>query len=70
MSTDQRKRTTTGRTYVRTEEAAVRLDTTAEALRARCRRNLVREGQDERAYLGDGVVGTKFGRNWRFLFPE
>ncbi len=50
------------------EVAAVLLDTTPAALRARCRRNARREGREVVARLGAGVVGFKFGANWRVRF--
>lgn len=56
--------------YDSIEDAAAKLGLTPEALRARCRRRAVREGQDERCYFGDGVVATKFGRTWRVRFPR
>jgi hypothetical protein len=55
--------------YETTEEAAPRLGMTVQALRARCRRGAVRVGREQRCYLGDGVVATKFGRTWRVRFP-
>lgn len=48
--------------------AAVILDTTPVALRARCRRKAKREGKEVVARLGAGVVGYKFGANWRVRF--
>ncbi len=50
------------------EMAAVILDTTPAALRARCRRSARREGREVVARLGAGVVGFKFGANWRVRF--
>ncbi len=50
------------------ELAAVMLGTTQTALRARCRRNARREGREVVARLGAGVVGFKFGANWRLRF--
>lgn len=50
------------------EVAAVLLDTTPAALRARCRRNAPREGRKVVARLGAGMVGFKFGANWRVRF--
>jgi hypothetical protein len=52
------------------EVAAVLLDTTPAALRARCRRNARREGREVVARLGAGVVGFKFGVNWRVRFLQ
>ncbi len=50
------------------ELAALMLATTPTALRARCRRNARREGREVVARLGAGVVGFKFGANWRVRF--
>ena len=50
------------------ELAAVMLGTTQTALRARCRRSARREGREVVARLGAGVVGYKFGANWRVRF--
>ncbi|MBK6515265.1 MAG: hypothetical protein IPM79_36225 [Polyangiaceae bacterium] len=50
------------------ELAAVILDTTPVALRARCRRKAKREGREVVARLGAGVVGYKFRGNWRVRF--
>jgi hypothetical protein len=50
------------------ELAAVMLGTTQTALRARCRRHARREGREVVARLGAGVVGFKFGANWRVRF--
>ncbi len=50
------------------ELAAVILDTTPTALRARCRRNAKREGKEIVARLGAGAVAYKFGANWRLKF--
>ena len=50
------------------ELAAVMLGTTQTALRARCRRHARREGLEVVARLGAGVVGFKFGANWRVRF--
>jgi len=50
------------------ELAAVMLATTPVALRARCRRSARREGREVVARLGAGVVGFKFGANWRVRF--
>ncbi len=44
------------------------LSTTPVALRARCRRKARREGREVVARLGAGVVGFKFGANWRVRF--
>jgi hypothetical protein len=57
-------------TYETIVTAAARLGMSVQALRARCRRGAQREGQDVRAYLGDGVIATKFGRTWRVRFPQ
>ena len=48
--------------------AALMLSTTPTALRARCRRHARREGREVVARLGAGVVGFKFGANWRVRF--
>ncbi len=50
------------------ELAALMLSTTPVALRARCRRKARREGREVVARLGAGVVGFKFGANWRVRF--
>jgi hypothetical protein len=50
------------------ESAAVRLETTPIALRARCRRRARREGRETVARLGAGVVAYKFGAHWRLRF--
>ena len=50
------------------ELAAVMLGTTQTVLRARCRRHARREGREVVARLGAGVVGFKFGANWRVRF--
>ena len=52
------------------ELAAVMLGTTQTALRARCRRHARREGREVVARLGAGVVGFKFGANWRVRFLD
>jgi len=48
--------------------AALMLSTTPTALRARCRRSARKEGREVVARLGAGVVGFKFGANWRVRF--
>jgi hypothetical protein len=55
--------------YVTIEDAAVRLSTTANALRARCRRHSRREGRDVVARLGAGIVAVKIGFSWRVRLP-
>jgi hypothetical protein len=62
-------RRTSTNPYLSIEEAAPRLGMTVQALRARCRRGVVKEGRETRCYLGDGVVASKFGRTWRLRFP-
>ncbi len=57
-----------GRVLYTIDEAAPMLATTPTALRARCRRSARREGREVVARLGAGVVGFKFGRNWRVRF--
>ena len=56
--------------YVDVDEAAARLATTPNALRARCRRNARREGRVVSAHLGGGIVAIKFGVSWRVRFPD
>ena len=55
--------------YLTIEDAATRLSTTANALRARCRRHSRREGRDVVARLGAGIVAVKIGFSWRVRFP-
>ncbi|MGO9836476.1 MAG: hypothetical protein ACLP1X_19935 [Polyangiaceae bacterium] len=55
--------------YLTIDDAAVRLSTTANALRARCRRHSRREGRDVVARLGAGIVAVKIGFSWRVRFP-
>jgi len=55
--------------YLTIEDAASRLSTTANALRARCRRHSRREGRDVVARLGAGIVAVKIGFSWRVRFP-
>lgn len=57
-------------TYLTIEDAAARLSTTANALRARCRRHSRREGRDVVARLGAGIVAVKIGFSWRVRFPS
>jgi len=56
--------------YFTVEHAANVLDTTPEALRARCRRAARRKGKDIVAELADGIVAIKFGRTWRVRFAD
>ena len=56
--------------YVDIERAAVRLSTTPNALRARCRRNARREGRAITAHLGGGIMAIKLGVSWRIRFPD
>ena len=56
--------------YATIEVAARKLCTSAEALRARCRRHARREGRDVVARLGGGIVAIKFGASWRIRFPD
>lgn len=58
------------REYEAIEAAALRLATTAVALRARCRRGARRRGRDVVAELGLGIVAFKFGHSWRVRFPS
>jgi hypothetical protein len=55
--------------YLTIQDAATRLSTTANALRARCRRHSRREGRDVVARLGAGIVAVKIGFSWRVRFP-
>ncbi|MCL2822909.1 MAG: hypothetical protein FWD57_02860 [Polyangiaceae bacterium] len=56
--------------YLTLAEAAAVLHMTTAALRQRCMRKVdsVGSGKSKQisARIGDGVVGVKFGRNWRF----
>lgn len=56
--------------YVGIDEAATRLATTPNALRARCRRNARGEGRTISAHLGGGIVAIKLGVSWRIRFPD
>jgi len=56
--------------YVGVDDAAARLSTTPNALRARCRRNARRDGRAVSAHLGGGIVAIKFGVSWRIRFPD
>lgn len=56
--------------YVDVDEAAARLSTTPNALRARCRRNARREGRTITAHLGGGIMAIKLGVSWRIRFPD
>lgn len=56
-------------TYCTIEQAAEVLCLTPEALCTRCRRRARKVGRDVVAYLADGIVAIKFGRNWRIKFP-
>jgi hypothetical protein len=62
-------RTSPPAVYLTIDDAAVRLSTTANALRARCRRHSRREGRDVVARLGAGIVAVKIGFSWRVRFP-
>lgn len=57
------------RGYDTVETAAEKLSMSADALRARCRRSAVREGNTVLAHLGAGIVAYKLGRHWRVRFP-
>jgi hypothetical protein len=59
-----------GRRYFTTEAAAEKLDTSPQALRARCRRHARSENGEVVARLGMGVVGRKFGPTWRVYFTD
>ena len=56
--------------YRSIDDAAARLATTPNALRARCRRNARREGRTISAHLGGGIVAIKLGVSWRIRFPD
>ncbi len=56
--------------YVNVDDAALRLATTPNALRARCRRAARRTGRIVSAHLGGGIVAIKFGVSWRVRFPD
>jgi urease accessory protein UreE len=56
--------------YLKTKEAAERLDLTPEALQKRCARGAIKRGRDIVCELGDGIVAVKMGRTWRIRFPE
>lgn len=69
-----RRRAVSGRNVgtraYQTDIAAVKLDTTAEALRARIRRCARVENGQVVARLGMGVIARKFGCTWRVYIPE
>lgn len=56
--------------YVDVDQAAARLSTTPNALRARCRRNARRDGRTISAHLGGGIIAIKLGVSWRVRFPD
>ena len=60
-----------GRCYFSTELAALKLDVSPQALRARIRRHSREEkGEVAPARLGMGVVARKFGPTWRIYFTD
>ena len=54
--------------YLTIERAAERLQVSAEALRARCRRIVLRQAQASVVELAPGIAAIKFGRTWRVRF--
>jgi hypothetical protein len=62
---------TTSRTVCKSlPSAAAILDTTPEALRARCQRAATHEGDRVVADLGAGIRAFKLRRTWRIQLPE
>ncbi len=51
-------------------EAAEKLGTDPQALRARCRRAARRHGGAATVPLGGGIIAFKFGSSWRLRFPS
>jgi hypothetical protein len=56
--------------YFSIERAALNLDTTPRALRARCRRAARKKNGATVADLGGEIVAVKIGKSWRIRFPN